>query len=124
MLAPRSVKLVAAAVVALGWTVAVVTLLGASHLAAMVWISGLLIATLAVLVSGLIAVPRRRARDSDDGDDTDDDDGGGGGGGPPPDGEPPWWPDFERQFREHAGARDRDRDRGRAPSGPSYLRRR
>ena len=114
----RRLKLAITATAALGWSAAVVALLGASHLAALVWTSGILVATLAVLVSGLVAVPRRRAPESDDGDDTDD--GGGGGGGPRPDGEPPWWPDFEREFREHARSRERDR----SSSGPSYLRRR
>lgn len=122
MRSPRRLKLAAAVAAAAGWTAAVVALLGVTHLAAMVWISGILVATLAVLVSGLIAVPRRRSRDSDDGEEPDE--GGGGGGGPGPDGEPPWWPDFEQQFREHASSRDREGDRGRASGGPSYLRRR
>ncbi len=118
MPAPRRLRVLAAVVAALAWTATVAVLLGASHLAAMVWFSGLLVATLAILVAGLLPLPGRRSADGEDGEDTDED--GGGGGGPGPDGEPPWWPDFEQQFREHA----QSQDRGRTSSGSSYLRRR
>jgi hypothetical protein len=47
----------------------------------------------------LIAAPLLRRR----GDDGDDDLGGGG----PEDPEPPWWPEFEREFRAYADARER-----------------
>jgi hypothetical protein len=44
---------------------------------------------------------------------SDDDDGGGdgGGGGPsgPDGGDPPWWPEFERDFRAYAEQRRRAR---------------
>lgn len=43
-------------------------------------------------------VPRR----PDDGDDSSGGDGRGPDGGGP---EPPWWPDFERDFRRHATER-------------------
>ena len=47
----------------------------------------------------LLAAPLLDPR-GDDGDD------GGGGGLPgPDDGEPPWWPEFEREFREYADRR-------------------
>jgi hypothetical protein len=49
----------------------------------------------------MLAAPLMRPRD-------DGPDGGGGGPGPlPEDPEPPWWPEFEREFRAHAGARER-----------------
>jgi hypothetical protein len=47
----------------------------------------------------LLAAPLLAPRGEDGGDD--------GGGGPrlPEDPEPPWWPDFEREFREYADRR-------------------
>lgn len=46
------------------------------------------------------------------------DDGGGGGSDPPDDpGEPPWWPDFERDFREYARRAPRPHRGPRAPAG-------
>lgn len=115
---PRHLKVVAIVVAGLGWTLTVLTLAGASWLAGLLWLAGALAVGLAALVHGPIPRSERRSRDRDDGDDWEE--GGGGGGGPRPDGEPPWWPDFEREFREHTRARER----GRAPGGPSYLRRR
>ncbi len=51
------------------------------------------------LAGSLLAAPLMRPR-GDDGDD------GGGGGPDGPDGdEPPWWPDFEREFRAYAERR-------------------
>jgi hypothetical protein len=38
-------------------------------------------------------------------DDGEDGGGGGAGGNPIDDGEPPWWPGFEREFREYAQRR-------------------
>jgi hypothetical protein len=52
------------------------------------------------LGGALLAAPLLSPRGDDDGDD----DGGGGPSGPD-DGEPPWWPEFEREFREYAGRR-------------------
>jgi hypothetical protein len=48
----------------------------------------------------LLAAPLLAPRGDDGGDD--------GGGGPrlPEDPEPPWWPDFEREFRAYARLRD------------------
>jgi hypothetical protein len=43
----------------------------------------------------MLAAPLLRRR-PDDGDD------GGGGAPAPDDGEPPWWPGFERDFRDYA----------------------
>ena len=43
----------------------------------------------------LLAAPLMRPR-RDDGDDDE-----GGGGPDPSEPEPPWWPEFEREFREH-----------------------
>ena len=49
----------------------------------------------------LLAAPLMRPRDDGPGD-------GGGGPAPGPEGpEPPWWPEFEREFRAYAGARER-----------------
>jgi hypothetical protein len=50
----------------------------------------------------LLAAPlmRRRPDDGDDGD------GGSPGAGGPPTDEPPWWPGFERDFREYAARRE------------------
>jgi hypothetical protein len=45
----------------------------------------------------LLAAPLMRR--PDDGEDDD------GGSRTPDDGEPPWWPDFERDFREYAERR-------------------
>ena len=45
----------------------------------------------------LLGAPLMRPRRDDDGD---DDDGFGGSG--PDDPEPPWWPRFEREFRDYA----------------------
>lgn len=49
---------------------------------------------LVTLALALIAAPLLRPRGTDDGD---------GGIGPrrPPDDGPPWWPEFEREFRAH-----------------------
>jgi hypothetical protein len=45
----------------------------------------------------LLAAPLMGPRGDDPGDD-----GGGDDGGPSPDDpEPPWWPEFEREFRDH-----------------------
>jgi hypothetical protein len=45
----------------------------------------------------LLAAPLMRPpRDDDGGDD------GRGGGGSPDEPEPPWWPEFEREFRDYA----------------------
>jgi hypothetical protein len=49
----------------------------------------------------MLAAPLMRPRD--DGPD----DGGGPDGPAPDDPEPPWWPEFEREFRAYAGARER-----------------
>ena len=46
----------------------------------------------------LLAAPMLDPRD--DGPD----DGGGPGGGGPVDPEPPWWPQFEREFRDYANS--------------------
>jgi hypothetical protein len=46
----------------------------------------------------LLAAPLMRRR-PDDGED-------GGGSRTPDDGEPPWWPGFEREFREYAASRE------------------
>jgi hypothetical protein len=46
----------------------------------------------------LLSAPLLRRR-PDDGED------GGGGSPTPDDGEPPWWPGFEREFREYAERR-------------------
>jgi hypothetical protein len=54
---------------------------------------GCALVTLAVT---LLAAPLMRPRDDDDGRD----DGPGRGG--PEDPEPPWWPEFEREFRAYA----------------------
>ena len=51
----------------------------------------------------LVAAPLMRPRPDDD-----DGDGGGGGGDGGPD-EPPWWPDFERDFRRHVERQPRQR---------------
>ena len=46
----------------------------------------------------LLAAPLMERRPDDGGDD-------GHGGGGPGDPEPPWWPEFERDFRAHAESR-------------------
>jgi len=52
---------------------------------------------LVTLGGALLAAPLMQPRRDDDGDDD-------GPGGPGPDGpEPPWWPEFEREFRAYAG---------------------
>ena len=52
------------------------------------------------LGGALLAAPLLAPRGGDDGDD-------GGGGLPlPEDPDPPWWPDFEREFRAYACLRD------------------
>ena len=49
----------------------------------------------------LLAAPLMQPRRDDGGDDED-------GGGPGPDDPgPPWWPEFERDFRAYAAARER-----------------
>jgi hypothetical protein len=50
--------------------------------------------------------------------------GGGGGDEPPaPEPEPPWWPEFERQFREYTRERPRTPNRRpRAPAGAGTRR--
>lgn len=48
------------------------------------------------LALSLIAAPLLRPRRRDDGD------GGIGAPGPPDDPSPPWWPEFEREFRAYA----------------------
>ena len=50
-------------------------------------------AVITLLVT-LLAAPLMRRPPSDE-------DPGGGGGGTDPDPEPPWWPEFEREFRAH-----------------------
>ena len=57
--------------------------------------AGCAVLTLAV---ALLAAPMLR-RGPDDGD------GDGGSSVPPGDDEPPWWPGFEREFREYAERR-------------------
>lgn len=64
---------------------------------------------LALLLS-LTAYLGLRARD--DGDD-------GGDGGDEPEPEPPWWPEFERQFRDYA-RRPAPGDRPREPFGAPH----
>jgi peptidoglycan/LPS O-acetylase OafA/YrhL len=47
-------------------------------------------------------------------------DDGGGGDSPPDEPEPPWWPEFERQFRDYTGGRPRpSAGNPRAPVGRS-----
>jgi hypothetical protein len=48
------------------------------------------------------------------GDRGEGDDGGGGWGDGGPDEPPPWWPDFERDFRRYARERECDRKPTRA----------
>ena len=81
------------------WALAIASLL-AMGLEPTTWwlgLSGLLTTVVSVWLYRLVRRPR------DEGDDDGPDDGGGGS---PPDGpvepEPPWWPAFERAFREHA----------------------
>ena len=52
----------------------------------------------ALLTLGIfwLAAPLMRPRPDDDGDD------GGPGGWRPDEPEPPWWPEFEREFRDYA----------------------
>lgn len=58
--------------------------------------SGLLfgLSALFTLVLALVAAPLLRPRRRDDGD--------GGLGATPPDDSPPWWPEFEREFRAYS----------------------
>jgi hypothetical protein len=67
---------------------------------ALLGVPSLFFAGCAVLTfaGALVAAPLLRRR-PDDGDD------GGGGAPAPGDGEPPWWPGFERDFREYAERR-------------------
>ena len=95
------------------WVLAVGSLL-AMGLEPITWwlgLSGALTAVVSVWVFRLV----RPASDDGDGD-SDYGGGGGGGGGPedPPD--PPWWPEFERAFREHAA-----RPRAGAHAGGQVL---
>ena len=53
---------------------------------------GCALLTLAIF---LLAAPLMRPRDDDEGDD-------GFGDSDPEDPEPPWWPEFEREFRHYA----------------------
>ena len=76
---------------ALGWL-----LIGVSP----VFFGGSAAVTLAV---ALLAAPLMRPRGGGGGE------GGRGGSGPPEDGEPPWWPEFEREFRAYADERRRAR---------------
>ena len=55
-----------------------------------------------------LMTPRRDEGRGDDG-------GPGGPGGPPEDGPPPWWPEFEAEFRRHTAERER-------PSGRPHVR--
>jgi hypothetical protein len=55
------------------------------------------------LAIALIVAPLLRPRRGDDGD--------GGLGAPLPDEPPPWWPEFEREFREYAERLTSVRDR-------------
>jgi hypothetical protein len=49
--------------------------------------------------------------------------GGEGGEPPPPDPEPPWWPEFERQFRDYArGGPRAPSHRPRTPAGAGSRR--
>ena len=55
------------------------------------------------LLLSLIVAPLLRPRRGDDGD--------GGLGAPLPDETPPWWPEFEREFRDYADGLTSVRDR-------------
>jgi hypothetical protein len=74
-------------------------LLGSRPIALWLAMSGALL--LAVTLAGrrILARPRPESPPGDD-------DGGIGPSGPD-DGEPPWWPDFERDFRAHVRRRTR-----------------
>jgi hypothetical protein len=65
------------------------------------WFFGL--CAVATFGLSLAAAPLLRPR----GDDGGDDGGGGTGGDDFPPGDPPWWPRFEREFREYADRRPR-----------------
>ena len=56
---------------------------------------------LVTMVVALLAAPLMSPRRDDGPDD------GGPGGSGPEDPEPPWWPEFEREFRLYASGRDR-----------------
>ena len=77
---------------ALGWL-----LIGVSP----VFFAGCAAVTLGV---ALLAAPLMRPRRDDGGGHR-----GGGGGPDPVDGGPPWWPEFEREFRAYADERRRAR---------------
>jgi len=64
-----------------------------------VFFAGCAVVTLAV---ALLAAPLLRPRDDDHGED-----GGRGGQEPGDGGGPPWWPQFEREFRAYADERRR-----------------
>jgi hypothetical protein len=91
MTAPQRMRAWGAGVSAGYLVLAVVgAVLGVPHAEVLFGLSAVLTLTLS-----LVAAPLLRPRHPDDGD-------GGIGAPPPDDPQPPWWPEFEREFRAYA----------------------